>query len=351
METTEGLSPVRTSEGEWKRLRAAKSELSTRYLRARRAEGSRSLRAAPRPAPGSNVVGVGIGEQVTDGRLTGRLAIKLLVRVKYPPDQIEADQLLPEEIGGLPVDVEEVGNLRPLEALPAPPPALARPAPMPNPRRRLRPTQPGGSIGFQVPGGGFVGTFGALVRRGNELFILSNNHVLANENRLPIGTPILQPSPVDRGNPATDVIASLAEFVELRTDAANEVDAAIARLVQPDLATREILHIGAPAGVGRAADEMPVHKFGRTTGFTVGRVTSTQTDVVLPYEIGDLFFEDQILIRGARDLTFGDDGDSGALIVERGSQRAVGLLFAGSGTYVLANHLDKVLDRLNVELV
>ena len=35
-----------------------------------------------------------------------------------------------------------------------------------------------------------AGTFGAIVEAGGKLFILSNNHVLANENALPLGSPL-----------------------------------------------------------------------------------------------------------------------------------------------------------------
>ena len=48
---------------------------------------------------------------------------------------------------------------------------------------------------------------------------------------------------------------------------------------------------------------------------------------------------------------FSGDGDSGALIVERGSNAAVGLLIGGSGDCTIANHIDDVLESLNVSLV
>ena len=67
-----------------------------------------------------------------------------------------------------------------------------------------------------------AGTLGALVTGDGVLYILSNNHVLANENSLPIGTNIFQPGLLDSGNPANDAIATLAKFVPLEKDRPNQ---------------------------------------------------------------------------------------------------------------------------------
>jgi hypothetical protein len=61
-------------------------------------------------------------------------------------------------------------------------------------------------------------------------------------------------------------------------------------------------------------------------------------------------FEDQIVIIGANGAAFSDAGDSGSLILDRESQMAVGLLFAGSPSHTLANHIDDVLQALGVTL-
>ena len=44
-------------------------------------------------------------------------------------------------------------------------------------------------------------------------------------------------------------------------------------------------------------------------------------------------------------------GDSGSLIVRRPGNRATGLLFAGSSTHTIANHIGDVLSALGVTLV
>lgn len=325
-------------------LRAAKREMMQEYWRTPEAAFS-ARTVATHPAPSTNVVGIGIGEKVRDGRPTGVLALKFLVRIKYSQDQIPKGAMLPPEVNGLPTDVEQAGTLRRLVTAPVMPP-------LPNPRTRMRPAQPGCSVGFRDPNSQLVmaGTFGALVKRGQRLFILSNNHVLANENSLPLGSPIFQPGLLDNGDPNQDQIARLSRFVALDVNANNKVDGAIAELVAPGLASKEILFIGEPNGKARAEVDMTVHKFGRTTDYRVGRVTSIETDVRVEYDLGVLTFEDQVIIEGLNGQPFSAAGDSGSLILERGTNRAVGLLFAGSRTHTVANHIDDVLRQLRVTL-
>ncbi len=328
-------------------LYAAKEEWSRRLLLgpARARAGALVRGTIPIPAPQQNVVGVGIGEKLVDGKLVGIQTLKFLVRVKYPAAEIPAKDRLPRSVDGLPVDVEEVGLLRAL-------PAASEPGPLPNPRARFRPAPPGCSIGFQDPDRRSVmaGTLGAVVKKEGELFILSNNHVLADESRLPVGAPIFQPGLLDGGKASSDQIATLAQFVPLRPEVMNKVDGAIAKALQPSLLTKEVLYIGALQGKVRAEIDMIVHKFGRTTGYTAGRVTSTATDVTVQYETGNFTFQNQVLIVSLSDKPFSDAGDSGSLILERSSQKAIGLLFAGSATHTIANHIAEVLRALRVTL-
>jgi hypothetical protein len=110
------------------------------------------------------------------------------------------------------------------------------------------------------------------------------------------------------------------------------------------------LFSGAPNGTAEAAIAMEVQKFGRTTSFRAGRITSVETDVNVTYGIGTIHFEDQILIVGHNGQQFSASGDSGSLILERGTNRAVALLFAGSSTHTIANHIGDVLQALQVTL-
>lgn len=325
-------------------LRSAKETASKQFLKPARITSFAALSAAASPMPQTNVVGVGIGEQISGGKPTGVLAVKFLVRIKYPDNQIPDGDRLPTNVNGHPVDVEQVGTFRRF----MPPPS------MPNPRTRIRPAQPGCSIGFEDPKHQFImaGTFGALVKKGSQRFILSNNHVLADENKLPLGSPIFQPGFLDAGAPpVNDAIASLSKFAPLVLGTANKVDCAIAKLTSKDVATNSVLFIGPPTGKSPAQIDMVVHKFGRTTGFTVGRVTSIETDVSVQYEAGLMSFENQIIIVGLTTQPFSAAGDSGSLILERSSNKAVGLLFAGSTSHTIANHIEDVLSAMKVTLV
>ena len=65
---------------------------------------------------------------------------------------------------------------------------------------------------------------------------------------------------------------------------------------------------------------------------------------------GDFTFTPQILFTGVGKAPFSDAGDSGSLIIDRSSQQAVGLLFAGSTTHTIANHIEDVLSAFGVML-
>jgi hypothetical protein len=309
--------------------------------------------AAISPVANENVVGVGIGEKKVDGKPAGTHAVKIFVKLKYPESQLDSKTLLPKTINGLPVDVEQSGEFRRFakKAARASATATAAAPVMPNPRTKIRPAQPGCSVGFEDPSGQFVmaGTFGALAAKGGDVFVLSNNHVLADEGQLPIGSPIFQPGLLDGGDTATDQIAELTKFEPLVAGSMNKVDCALAK-ARPSLVKRDILFIGPPAGTDDAKLDMIVHKFGRTTSYTVGRVTSIDTDVSVGYETGTFSFEGQIIIEGLGATSFSNSGDSGSLIVERSSQNAVGLLFAGSSSHTIANHIADVLKAMGVTL-
>lgn len=272
-------------------------------------------------------------------------AIRIYVAYKLPRSAIPRAFLLPEQIEGVPTDVIESGRFRIL------------PGSMSAPRTRLRPAQPGCSIGFQLTGDQagllMAGTFGAVVETNGCWHILSNNHVLARENVLPVGSRIFQPGLLDGGDPGADQIARLARFVALTPSDVNVVDCAIAEIDDRSLVRPTFLpRVGRLRGTipVTAAEGMPVHKTGRATGYTSGTIFDVNADVVVLYGMGTLTFQDQILIRADRGV-FADWGDSGAVIVDRNTKRATGLLFAGSRAYTLANPIATVLARLTVRMV
>jgi hypothetical protein len=333
-------------------LTAAKQQWSARLRNVPAAARALTAGAVVTPDPIHNVVGVGIGEKLVGDRPTGVMALQFLVRRKYPDAQIAAEARLPAAVDGVPVDVQEVGVLRAL-------PQRRRSADLAaeatdDPRVRVRPARPGCSVGFvraQDPGYRMAGTFGALAADSGALYILSNNHVLADEGRLASGDEIVQPGLLDGGTSGADRLAALTRWVDLQPGGANRVDCALARPLNDGDLSNQILFIGAPTGRREAALDMTVHKFGRTTGYTAGRVTSADTDVWVQYDSGTFFFESQVVVAGLNNQPFSDAGDSGSLVLERQSARAVGLLFAGSWARTIVNPIGEVCAALGVELM
>jgi hypothetical protein len=226
-------------------------------------------------------------------------------------------------------------------------------------QQRLRPLQPGSSIGhFKIT----AGTIGAIARHGasGRFVILSNNHVLANENDATAGDAIIQPGSHDDGKRAKDVIAKLTKWINLVPNKTNLLDAAIATVTKSiDVDPLNYRGLGKLAGVRTEPllPGMPVAKVGRTTGLRRGRISATEIDkVVVEYDLGALSFDDQIEIESTDHRTFSAGGDSGSLILD-GDNRGCALLFAGSETgghngrgLTYATPIAIVLKRLAIEL-
>lgn len=226
-------------------------------------------------------------------------------------------------------------------------------------RDRQRPLRIGVSVGhFKIT----AGTLGAFVRPrgGGPVALLSNNHVLANENRAKKGDAILQPGSYDGGTNPEDAVATLTDFVRIKIPGTNTVDAAyatVAERIETDLT--KLTGLGKLKGVGDVfLDEgTAVSKIGRTTGLTHGKVTAFELDnVTVGFDIGNARFDNQIEIESTGAGPFSLGGDSGSLIMGE-DLRAVGLLFAGSDqggsngqglTY--ANPIHGVLEALAIEL-
>jgi hypothetical protein len=60
----------------------------------------------------ANVVGVGVGLRRARGTQTDQVALVVLVTRKLPRSQLALDDVIPTEIDGVPVDVQEVGEIR-----------------------------------------------------------------------------------------------------------------------------------------------------------------------------------------------------------------------------------------------
>jgi hypothetical protein len=192
--------------------------------------------------------------------------------------------------------------------------------------------------------------------------MLTNNHVIADENGNSNGDPVLQQGTLDGGKKSDNLVGELWKFIKLKKTTSNAVDAAIGAIYEDiDFDSLTIGTLGDLKGIGNAAtlpEKAIVHKVGRTTGQTRGRITAFDLDNVrVTYGIGELRFDGQIEVEGTGNKAFSDSGDSGSLIVDS-NLRAIGLLFAGGDeggsngkglTY--ANPIQAVLDALDVELL
>ncbi len=340
----------------------------------------------------SNVVGVAVGFKDDKTAASGEVSVVVLVEQKLPMAALSAADVVPRQVDGVRTDVYEVGYLRAFQAN--------------NPRSRFRPTIPSGvSIGhYKIT----AGTLGTIVtdRITGEKLILSNNHVLANSNDSQVGDPILQPGAADGGQNPADVVARLQRFVTIRfpgdpdpvtpgplpptppgdggcllilvnlinalggvlgsgnqvatvvkqepktatpgvtTQAVdNLVDAALAKPIDPNMFTGEILGIGQVSGTKTASLGQAVRKSGRTTGLTQGTVTLLNATVNIAYGTKSARFTGQVIT-----TAMSQGGDSGSLIVDGAENKAVGLLFAGSTQATIFSPIDVVLNELAINI-
>lgn len=93
-----------------------------------------------------------------------------------------------------------------------------------------------------------------------------------------------------------------------------------------------------------------VRKHGRTTRHTVGVVMDIAADIRVTFGTESADFENQLEISGVSG-GFSESGDSGSLVVDAVTRRAVALLFAGGGSATFANPIGPVLSRFGVEIV
>jgi hypothetical protein len=339
-----------------------------------------------------NVVACGIGFKTTQGQQTWVPSVVLSVVRKMPQSELPESQILPKLIEGIPTDVIETGEIAAL--------GIDRIG-------IVRPLQPGVSIGHRD---GTAGTLGCIVRRGEDQYLLSNNHVLALLNRAEIGDPILQPGPGDGGT-LNDHIGKLAGYEKIRFSAdtdsniviidgaqdtatpqggatpqdgtapqgcaaliarlfgskppmtlptepapgpvpvgmgtpENRVDAAIAQPLRSMTINPLLAEVNSLPS-GVADPKLGMHVFKSGRSTGVTEGFITQVDVTVDVQYG---------ARRARYVNqmmttrFSDRGDSGSLVIN-GQREAVGLIFSGSELISVASPIRFVLSALRVELV
>lgn len=268
---------------------------------------------------------------------------------------------LPRELDGIPVQVQVTGRIFARHHRPGhdggpgnggddPPPPAGNNCPDTT-ARADRPVCIGISTGHPAI---TAGTIGCRVTDGTDVYALSNNHVYANQNAASIGDAVIQPGTFDGGSSPVDDIGTLFDFepIVFSTSANNVIDAAMALSSTVDLgnATPSDGYGTPKSTTATASINMKVMKYGRTTGQTKGRVSAINATVNINYATaGVARFVNQIIIEPGN---FSAGGDSGSLIVsnERGAakRKPVGLLFAGSFFFTVANPIDPVLGAFGV---
>ena len=327
-----------------------------------------------------NVNSVGIGYKIKDGKPTSKIGVIVGVEKKEPLSKLDPSQVIPKNVDDIETDVIEIGRVEALYA-------------------KQRPALGGVSVGhYKIT----AGTLGITISK-PELLIVSNNHVLSNENNCKIGDDILQPGPLD-GGILNDKIASLIayepihfigeplsdnpipkdesevpkkefflfrlfkkalnwlfrilaigyqfdirenvntdfnrSYKNINSKDNNLVDVAIARPVDSHyVKANQINHVGSVSGTSIPTLGMNIKKTGRTTGYTHGIVEILDLTVQVYFSDNRIaLFNDQVGIS----VNMVQGGDSGSLVVEADSNKAVGLIFAGSHTLGIMNDINNV---------
>ncbi|MCK4526777.1 hypothetical protein KAW18_05345 [candidate division WOR-3 bacterium] len=258
-----------------------------------------------------DVRGVGIGER------------EILILV----DERKPIPVLPTEIEGVPVKIERTSEF------------VIYPNLTENKERKevWRPAPGGVAIGHKRLGG--YGTLGGIVLKGGVKYILSNNHVLARSNSARIGDQISQPW-------REYTIGTLSEFVPVKEGCT--VDCAIAKphsnediseliLVKNDYYEPYVY----TTGVMEPYAGEKVIKSGARTGFVEGKIEAINTTLEVNYGKFTITLKDQLYTN-----RIGLRGDSGSLVLDKKTNKAVGLLFCGSKTGNGHNDINNVLKAL-----
>jgi hypothetical protein len=267
------------------------------------------------------------------------------VHVYLTHGSVRQMKALPKEIEGVPVLVHRMG------------PITVRPEAAGSATNRPNLFERGGRICCGSSCGPTsersAGTLGALVRAeaGGQLYVLSNNHVLAGCNHVPRNQPILAPAGMD-GRPDIQAPHEIGRHDQIHLLLSGDpyfvepcdADLALARVSDPDLVSSwqgdDDSGFDTPTSIREPRSLEAVKKFGRTTGLTFGEVESkVNTPMPVQYTSrhfrGVVWFRNVWAVRAKGSQHFALAGDSGSLVVSEDGSNAIGLVFAAnqSGEY------------------
>jgi hypothetical protein len=312
----------------------------------------------------SNVTDAGIGLKMKNGAFRQQRAIVVYVSRKIPTSELPANALLPREIEGVPVDVQE--ELDPGYFLLSQGENLDL--------TRARPLRSGLTISTSAASdrGGTLGCF-ATRNSDEKKVLLSNYHVLFRNRAMP--------DPDDGKNRVYQPVEGEHNQIAVVADDSGHIggalDCALAVLGEEGsciCCKHTIPHenkVGTTPLVGVASAQVgeKVFKMGAKSGHTVGKVVSVDKDINGPVDYSDYWlpagdsftFSNLIMIvfwdEAADDFdptqSFGQGGDSGSVVYNENNE-IIGLYFgshfnpATGRHFAFACHIDLVETALGV---
>ena len=257
-------------------------------------------------------------KRIRRGKVVDELVLRVYVTRKVPEHLLRKDEIIPKEIEGVKTDVVEIGRIRKLQGF----------------RERYRPTPAGVSTSrADQTAAGTIGWF--MVDEDGNIYLLSNNHVWANENNAAQGDKIVQPGLLDGGDPENDVIAELYDWIDIDfTGNPNTVDVALATPIDLSQVYTSIMELGGITGKADPVQGGKAKKVGRSTGYTEGIITDVSATLNVEYDSGTALFQDVFIVEGENIV---QAGDSGSPVLDE-NNKFLGLLFAGNdeGTVLIA---------------
>jgi len=132
------------------------------------------------------------------------------------------------------------------------------------------------------------------------------------------------------------------------------IDAAVAELTNERETTNNQFELGSITGVGEPIPDMRVTKSGRASNVTSGVITGVGGVRVMPYGgIKRVIQHIMHIAKVPESDQVSAPGDSGSWWIEEGTNKVVGLHFAGSNIpeFGLAITMSKILNALNVDII
>ena len=290
-----------------------------------------------------NVNAIGYGSKYINGHDTKEPCIHVLVENKIDVSYLTKNTIIPKTFMGIKTDVIKIGKLRNKNS-DSSEPTLGM----------IRPIEGGYDVSADTKK---LGTIGCIVTNiidnKNEYYILSNNHILADGNNIPIGSPIYQPSIYYSSEFYKEQIGTLANFINIKYGnlkpflKTNYMDCAIAHITNKNLISNKIAHIGAVKGVSTPEKDLSIKKVGAMSGLTEGKIETLGVTTISKNPRGKFaLFKNQI-----RASIINKSGDSGSVVLNKKNE-IIGLFFSGTDDdqTMMFTDINVVLKALKVKI-